>query len=349
MKHRKVLFRVDGSQDIGMGHVMRCLTLAHEISRRAPIEPIFVMREFQHGVEWARRQGVAVVTLEAKASPSEEVSFLLRVIEQERAEAVITDLRKLTPGLPVAVRERGLLCITIDEWGGERISSDLLINGTVVPSWHRYELQGEVHCCVGPGYALMDESFAQVHDLERSVGEGTRILIALGGDDPFFLTRKALNALERVERPLSGTVVIGPAFTDGNQIRQMAAQCRHRWEILENISDMARRMWEADVAITGGGLIALELACTGTPGLILSEVEHQLETAEALERHGVAIHLGLGTTLSDQELARKAADLIEDRARRATMQQAGKELVDGKGCQRVAELILDRLSLKVPA
>ena len=332
-----------------MGHVMRCLTLARELSRRAPVEPLFLMREFQHGVEWVKRQGVPVVPLKAEASPSEEIALLCRVIEQERPEAVITDLRKLTAGLAGAVWERELLCVTIDEWGDERITSDLLINGTIVPSWHRYELTGEVQCCVGPNYALLDESFAQAHDLERPVREGSRILIALGGDDPFFLTRKALNALERVGRSFTGVVVIGPAFTDGPEIRQQAARSKHRWEVLENISDMARRMLEADVAVTGGGGIALELACTGTPGFILCEVDHQLETADVLERQGAAVHLGLGTALSEQDLAQKVSDLLGDRARRTAMQRAGKDLVDGKGCQRVAELILDRLSLRVPA
>lgn len=332
-----------------MGHVMRCLTLAAEISRRAPIDPLFVMREFAHGIEWARRQGVSVVSLEEKLSPSAELAFACRVIDQEKPEAVITDLRKLVAGLPEAVRERDILCVTIDEWGGEKISSDILVNGTIVPSWHRYELEGAVQCCVGPDYALMEESFAQAHSRERLIGESSRILLAMGGDDPFFLTRKALSAMERLDRSLSGVVVIGPAFTDGTQIRQMAARSRHSWEVAENISDMARRMLEADIGITGGGLIALELACTGTPGFIFCEVDHQQETASVLEKYGAAVNLGLGTNLSEEELARRVADLLNDPAHRAAMQQAGKKLVDGKGCQRIAELILDRLSVQVPA
>lgn len=345
MSGKSVLIRVDGSEMIGMGHVMRCLYLVRELSRVMEFRPLFVMKNFQAAVAWVKRQSYPVVILPNDIAPDAEVARMCELVDAEQPVFVATDLRKLTSGLIEAVKVRDTLCVTIDEWGNSAVSADILTNGTIVPSWHHYQLEGEVQCYIGAAYALLDEQFARAHDRERPTnGAVPRILIALGGDDPFNLTVKAMKGLERIARPLAEIVVIGPAFTTQNQIRQLAAQSRHKCEVYENTSEMAELMLRADIGITGGGLMALELACTGTPGLIFCEVDHQLDTAEALQAHGAATNLGLGTAIDETTIADEVMRLLQDEAKQGAMSLAGRNLVDGKGCQRIAQAIISMLA-----
>lgn len=330
-----------------MGHVMRCLSLARELARLTDVEPIFVMRDFASGIRWVERQPYEVVVLPADLAPEEEAGRLRTLIDARRAHGVITDLRQLPPGVPEAVMAAGALCVTIDEWGRRAITTDILTNGTIVPAWHHYELQGAVQCYIGPRYTVLDPQFAAVHQAPRPPRAGSpTVLIALGGDDPFRLTVKAMRALERIAATLAVTVVVGPAFLDEREIVEAAARSRHRYTVRRNVSDMAALMVQSDVALTGGGLIALELACTGTPGFILCEVSHQLETAAVLEQQGATVSLGFGVAVPEEEMAREVQGLLEDGARRRRMSVAGKRLLDGKGCRRIAEAILGALAAR---
>lgn len=334
-----VLFRVDGSDHHGMGHVMRCLDLARELERCAGWTARFAMQAYPQGVDWVARQGHAVAQLPARLDPDEECRALRALVREQRPAAVIADVRAAVPGLEAAVRDAGALSVTIDEWGRRAAATDLLTNGTIVPGWHHYQLDGAVRCYLGPRYALLAPQFMWAHDQPRPA-PAARVLVALGGDDPFFLTSKALQAVERVGAPVEGTAVIGPAFTNGEEIRAAAARSRHRWTVVENVSDMAARLLNADLAIVGGGLTALEAACAGAPALILCEVSHQLETADALERCGTARGLGFGVTAPDAEIAGEAAALLGDPARRRAMTEAGRAVLDGRGCRRIAEAIV---------
>ena len=116
-----LLVRVDGSDQLGMGHVMRCLSLVRELAKATAVEPVFVMRAFALGTRWVAKQGHEVVPLPADLAPREEAEWFSALIQERQAHGVITDLRTLPPGLLDAVHATGALCVVIDEWGRRAI------------------------------------------------------------------------------------------------------------------------------------------------------------------------------------------------------------------------------------
>lgn len=346
---RRVLIRVDGNETIGMGHLLRCLSLAQELRRKGDVAVEFVTQA--HGVsgDAVRRAGFPVHSLPVEIPWEEEGRSLVKRITEGGTDLVITDLRWIDRDYLVALRDTGAVVSVIDEWGGKEIPADILINGTVVPAWHRYVTNGSVEVYLGPEYALLHPSFAQAHRMQRHLQEkGEDLLIALGGDDPFHLTLKTLRGLEKLTAPLEVTVVIGPAFVEVDRITQAAQGSRHRTTLLRNVENMAELMCQTDLAITGGGLTALEVACTGTPAIILCEVDHQVETADVLEEAGAAVNLGLGLDLPDDALAERVEALLADRKERDRLSRAGKKLIDGQGTQRVTEVLVRAMGSRSP-
>ncbi len=344
-----ILIRVDGNETIGMGHVSRCLTLAQTLSDQHLIRTEFATETDETSLSQIRERGFAAHPIPKGSSFSEQMK-LLKVLAQTRgAQAVITDLRQMEPVALDDLKSSGLFIAVIDEWGHKRLSADIVFNGTVVSEWHRYASLGDLRRCLGPDYALLDPSFRDIHQARRNINAKVRsVLVALGGDDPFHLTEKALESIEQIAAPLEITVVIGPAFGETQAIEWLAQASRHPVHLLRNVRNMAFLMGQADLAIAGGGLTALEVACAGTPALILCEVDHQVETAQALEQAQAALSLGLGAAQTREAIARKIKNLLQDQAQRESLSQHGKQLVDGRGMERTVDLLIQALAQRRP-
>ena len=105
---------------------------------------------------------------------------------------------------------------------------------------------------------------------------------------------------------------------------------------------MAALIWWADIAvIAGGGSSLYELARMGTPGVVMSKVEHQVINARRFARLGTVIDLGYGRECSDEVIRSAVERLLLDCELRHEMSENGRRLVDGYGRKRVLEIIED--------
>jgi spore coat polysaccharide biosynthesis predicted glycosyltransferase SpsG len=96
----------------------------------------------------------------------------------------------------------------------------------------------------------------------------------------------------------------------------------------------------ADLAIVAGGLTMHEAMAAGTPAIaVCQQVRHQAEMAARFQAQGAMLSLGKGEGLAEAEIAKAVSALAADPGRRRAMSRRGQELVDGRGTQRVAEIL----------
>jgi spore coat polysaccharide biosynthesis predicted glycosyltransferase SpsG len=107
--------------------------------------------------------------------------------------------------------------------------------------------------------------------------------------------------------------------------------------IFRNISDMAARMAEADLAIGGGGTTSWERCCLGLPAIVATLALNQASINRALEKDGLVIHLGTLDHIRPRDWGVAIEAAIGDRRRLADMSRRTMELVDGLGAARVAD------------
>ena len=98
---------------------------------------------------------------------------------------------------------------------------------------------------------------------------------------------------------------------------------------------MAELMLRSDLAITSGGLTKYETAVTGTPSIIISHFDREAAAAKEFEKGGTTLHLGLVSEVDEEDIVRAIERLLEDYALRVDMSQKGRNLVDGKGVERI--------------
>ncbi|MGH9335053.1 MAG: glycosyltransferase, partial [Vicinamibacteria bacterium] len=171
------------------------------------------------------------------------------------------------------------------------------------------------------------------------IADSRRVVLSFGGSDPQKLTLKALSALNFLA-DLEVTAVLGPAFSHGPELDELLERLRYRPRILKHVEHMADILAEAELVLCSGGMTVFEIAALGRPGVVLCQNAKEEARMRRFEREGSILHLGLGTEVEEIAIHEKVMDLLNDRAARQRMSEAGVRLVEGGGAKDAAEEIL---------
>lgn len=341
------LFRADGSQHLGLGHIMRCLGFAQGLEKIG-VSSVFVIRDYESNVaEVIQQYGYGVESIPESCDVKEDLHLTSELANQHNAELIITDLcnsdtlanpgeyRRYLQGL----KDTGKFLITIDDLNEMAFPSDIVVNPNYGAEKMSYRLNGSTKFLLGPAYFIFRQEFMKAVKTKREIRKDAHnILVTMGGSDPLRFTVKVARALKGLRIALLNLrIMLGPGYPDS--IRQEANKAlddfRGNYQLLRGSDSMAELMLWADLAITGGGLTKYETAFTGTPSIIISQVSHQAELAAEFEKEGTALNLGLGTRVNEGKIAEAVANLLRNDTLRAEMSKRGRKLVDGRGIERI--------------
>ena len=105
--------------------------------------------------------------------------------------------------------------------------------------------------------------------------------------------------------------------------------------------DIGQYIEWCDIALSASGYLKYEISALGTPAILVSIVEHQEELGKYFtKKTGAARYSGSLTIGNARTIVRSVNDLLEDKDRRLLMSQRGKQVLDGRGAERVAQAIL---------
>jgi spore coat polysaccharide biosynthesis predicted glycosyltransferase SpsG len=335
--NRGIFFRVDGGRSMGMGHVVRCLWLASALRDTSGSPVTFCMAQDDIGISFMQSRGWPVVRV-ASEELGEVEGYALIIIVDLPGGLSAEDVRALRQRNP-----RSLLVLMHGTCTG-RIEADLIVSPIErLPdpsSWRGFRGQRYE----GPAYAILDPAFARVPRRSSSLVRASlvrepRILVSMGGSDPCGLTLQALRALDIMSEPFHVAVALGPAFLHEEELRTWLAGARRQYECRREDS-LLDLMVNCDVALVSFGTTVYELAAAGLPAIALSITEDHAESAEVFAQGGSLRHLGLFSSISATKIQAAVLDLINNQQLRLGMAQRGQALVDGKGAERVAKLLL---------
>lgn len=343
-----VLFRVDGSSHLGLGHVMRCLAFAQGLEGIG-VGAVFVVRDYARDVaEIIRQHGHAVQTIPGDCSFREDASLTLRFADQRKINLLVTDLSNTDIMADLSkygeyLREMkggGKFLVTIDDINEIAFPSDIMVNPNYGAERMNYNLNGATRFLLGPCYFIFRQEFMDTAAANREIKKEARnILVAVAGSDPLNLTEKVVRALSKLENISSLNVRVVLGIDQYNSARhgleERLGNLGGNCELLGRSENMAELMLWSDLAITGGGLTKYETAITGTPSIVISQAAHHVKIVEEFEKEQTILHLGLNSRVSEEDVAGATARLLRDYALRAEMSKRGKALVDGRGIERI--------------
>jgi CMP-N-acetylneuraminic acid synthetase/spore coat polysaccharide biosynthesis predicted glycosyltransferase SpsG len=337
----RVLFRVDGDKEIGMGHVYRSLAVAGALREAVPHSDVCFLMKAEHpeAVQHVSRAGYAV-----RVIPATTVRNELETIRDYSPNVVVNDLPKLTVDY---LRDLSLLGAStmnlVDSL--EDIEDPKAIASIIVATVQEDQSDLEEYYG-GPAFAILRKSFEERRPARHEVNEvsesASRIVLSFGGADPQGITLVALEALDPLvaaSPDLGVTVVLGPAFGYGEELESLLPRLSRPPTIVKNVEHMADLLFDADLVLCSGGMTVFEIAALGRPGIVLTQNAREKKRMESFERYGTIVHLGFGREVSAETLRGEVSSLLCDSDRRRAMSEAGAALVDADWASRITPVM----------
>lgn len=316
----RIVFRTEGNHRQGMGDVWGSLAIAEMCA--ASGAQVGFMCSGGEAVDAVRQAGYAC---DVVSSAQEEQT----AVAQRKPDVIVVNQLQTSPECIRAFKAHARLVVTIDDAGPGAAVADLRIN----------VLYDAPDAITDLRYVMLRRDVAAFHARAKPVPQEIHeLLVTQGGADTHGFTPRIVDAIGQLRIPHC-TVVVGPAFRHDRELEQVLRQTSAALSMVRNTRDMARLMWNADLAITAGGLTLFELACIGTPSLTICGERFELETARRLEQAGITRCLGFGGDLGVAHIREAVEWLAQDAPRRHAMSQTGKRLIDGQGAGRIVQLI----------
>jgi UDP-2,4-diacetamido-2,4,6-trideoxy-beta-L-altropyranose hydrolase len=310
-----------------MGDVMGSLAIADEFRKRG-YSVVFLIDNDIEAAAVIRETGFAFAAVELSAEENAWMSM--------RHDAVVVNqLNTPIEKLSVIKRHCDVL-VTIDDTGkASRNLADLRINPL-------YYDKG-AYC--DPCYIPLHTVFKEAHNKPKYIHDTVRnLLVTLGGSDTYGLTPQIITALFSYPEEIDITVVVGPAFAHHRELNEALSNSKRNFNLFPdvNIVTMSHLMQRADIGICAAGNTLFEMACCGTPVIILCGEPFEEETAYRLENLGFGMVMPFSPRL-DAELLIMNLDRLLFRDIRQAQSSRGRELIDGRGIHRIADCIAEVL------
>jgi len=340
----KAIIRADGSPAIGMGHVMRCLTLAGELEL-AGADVLFLSRNFSEGVaRTVQSAGIALVSTSSALTPVEDLDATIRAARSFKAGTVIADGYLFDEAYFNGIIGAGLRLVIIDDLADRPMPADLLLNQNVDATPERYAglVRPDTKLLLGTRYCLVRKEFRARRKIGRVTRKDVReVIVTLGGSDPDNHSLKAIRAIESVDADFNVTLVLGAANPNIAAVRSfVASSVKREVRVVVGAGNMADLIGRADLGITASGTTSYETACLGLPTITVSIAENQEGVARMMGEMGVSVYLGRAPEVDESAIRAAFVSLLKDTPGRSGMSGKGMSLIDGDGAMRVAEEVL---------
>ena len=314
-----VVFRVEGTPAVGLGHFFRCLALADAFRAAG-----WVVAFAGAVPDFMAPQLTGMSTIGPLPGGSADWQQPVFQAAVRAADLLVTDMyvidrawREMSPIPVVAIADDPA------KVGGAALA--------VLPTWF-----DPTDCApdmlTAPDHALIRPDFQR---LRHAPKRGDRLLINCGGGDDKGLTLAVLRAMSEAAplRSLAGTVVLGAA--DDSYVGAVTAALSGLpgMSLRTAVRDMAELVAEHDWAFGCPAGAALERACLGLAQVLTPIATNQAALGVAFAARGAAHLLPAGT--SPGEISSMLAALLGDPQRRAALAESGFAMIDGRGPARV--------------
>jgi spore coat polysaccharide biosynthesis predicted glycosyltransferase SpsG len=286
---KTALFRVDAGPGIGMGHFMRCRTLALELVSRN-----WVVFFAGHGLPEdmlnssgtiVRYNAINLVRFEDFSDSEADVKQLQKLVDEKFADSLdclIIDTYRYTRDDFVYLQRfnrHHTPVVIIDDMANRDTPAQAVINPNPLFNPEPYERQKIPHILCGENYTLIRPEIVRLRN--RPFSNAGPLMITLGGGNVVPHLQRILAALPS---DLPNQVCVS---VSGNcpleWLEQWISQKPQQRFLNTDSNRFPELLASSGLAITGGGTTLWEVYCLGIPSLGMVWIDNQKHTTEIIK------------------------------------------------------------------
>jgi UDP-2,4-diacetamido-2,4,6-trideoxy-beta-L-altropyranose hydrolase len=334
-----VIFRADGNSSIGLGHVLRLLSLAEMLKDQFQLI-FYIQQPTPYVVELISPFCNTIVALPLQSDYLEEAKQLSTQYLNGN-EIVVLDGYYFESEYQLILKDKCGKLVCIDDLHSWYCHADALINHAEGVSKADYKAAPETKFYLGLKYALLRTAFFEQPLTRRSIPAVTKVFVSMGGADVYNVTLKITEALASAAGISEITLLIGkvnPHYESvANYIRENKLSHFH---IKSNLSasEVAAELRSAQLAICPASTTAIEACAVGIGIISGTTASNQQDILKGLTAHNCLLNLGDLTLVSPEQIRAAVIDLSENTDAIVKMMLAQRELIDGKSPERIFQL-----------
>ena len=328
---RRFLFRVNLGDKCGLGHFMRCVSLAEEVLKKRFGDVLFLLNH-------EMRDNVFLKQFNLPIEFNENEKKTLNLF---KPTAIIIDINYLAPDVIEHYREwapvtnlapRGMPKFYADATFNRMIGLD------VSPPQDAYDyvhFRGPEYTIVGTQYKSIREKLYQLSEKWNR----RKIIVCMGGVDQINMTETVLEDFIRIEEDIEINVILGPLHPYCNRLEKLISG--NHIKIIIDPVDIAREIVKSSVGIFGMGVLTYEALSIGVPSINIGPSSFHDIVAKELLSKGVIIYAGNYDEKKSLSIRILLSNLMSQIDAVESMRNKGLKLIDGKGTERVVNKIIE--------
>ncbi|MDA8162360.1 MAG: UDP-2,4-diacetamido-2,4,6-trideoxy-beta-L-altropyranose hydrolase [Desulfobacteraceae bacterium] len=348
LAQQPLFIRVDAAPDMGIGHLVRCMSLArawcHSGGRAVFISSLDGSHSLKSRILNAGFELFGISTPHPDAGDAIVTGNILRdAMGVSSAPCwLVVDGYHFDQAYHLAMKSMGIHLLLIDDLASlPEYNADIIVNQNSYAEKGLYGDKGGPISLVGVRYILLGSNFIKLAEGPLFHEKAGNLLITLGGGDVTDSVKCILSALFMIARPgLHVKIVLGPLVNGFDRISKDVSRLSCHVELIRDVRDMAPVIEWADMAISAGGTTCYELAFMGKPFIVVITAKNQERVAESFGKAGAAVNMGWLSRLKIEDLADAIHNLLLDTELRRRLCKAGSAMVDGKGAERVTDCMI---------
>lgn len=339
---REIVFPCLTDPVTGYGHLSRCITLANGL-RKKGYKIIFLTNQNSNAIKELKKNNFTLEKIphfSSKNFRKHDPKHVLQKMKSKGWKTIVVDMRNYGEKISKFLKNKEFRVILLDDAWCKKPNADLIINGTIVKKFHAYKKVNPYSKFFnGTKFWILNSEFSKHKKKISEINKKKkyRVIVSMGGSNNHNLTSLVVKSITNIPNVLI-TIIIGPFF---NNVSKLNYEFKNNTNI--QLVNSPNKIWKefqkSDLAISNPGNTLYELCTQQIPTICITAELHQLSYAKIFSRKGFSENLGSWKEVNNEQILQSVISLLNNTKKRKKMCLAAKKIMDGKGLNRVVNII----------